>query len=339
VIEVGETSPSPYTVYGGVVPRRKRGATEGIGARVHVVLLDSRYDHRRFPFATESPAFMLPVVHRSLLVGTLAWLARQGLHDVTLITPANPAEDLELAMAVVDHDLKLAPDLGRVLHRARRRGRLDQALLVMRPNLCPLPNLSALVAGHHHFGRAVTTIRGSCTFGPGRYTFGPPALLLASPAMCRILSREGIERPLQEIPRIARWRGLPTESIDPDQPIVEINNPFSLFQANLDGVNRGPALLERRGLKRAGERLWVAPGVDIGDVEVDPTGGPVVIGSNSVVEDGVLLRGPTVLGAQVVVERRACVHRGVVLDGTFLARESFVASSVVSPRLSHRIAS
>ena len=306
---------------------------------MHVVLIDSRYEHKRFPFATESPAFMLPVVHRSLLIGTLAWLAHQGLHDVTLITPANPAEDLELALAVVDHDLKLAPDLGRVLHRARRAGRLDQALLVMRPNLCPLPNLSALVAGHHHFGRAVTTVRGSCTFGPGRYTFGPPALLLASPAMCRILVREGVQTPLQEIPRMARWRGLPTESIDPDQPIIEINNPFALFRANLDAVRQGPALLERRGLKQAGPRLWVAPGADVGRIDVDPTGGPVVVGADTIVEDGVMMRGPTVLGARVVVERRACVHKGVVLDGTFLARESFVDSSVVSPRLRHRIAS
>lgn len=306
---------------------------------MHVVLLDSRYDHCRFPFATETPAFMLPVVHRSLLLGTLAWLGRQGLHDITLITEANPAEDLELALAVVDHDLKLASGLRRVLERAKRAGRLDQSLLVMRPNLHPLPNLSALVAGHHHFGRAVTTVRGSCTFGPGRYTFGPPALLLASPAMSRVLLREGADRPLQQIPRIARRMGLPTESIDPEQRIVEINNPFALFQANLESVHRGPTFLERRGLERVGERLWVAPGVALGRVEVDPTGGPVVVGPDTVVEDGVLMRGPTVLGARVVVERRACVHRGVVLDGTFLARESFVASSVVSPRVLHRIAS
>lgn len=306
---------------------------------MHVVLLDSRYDHRRFPFATESPAFMLPVVHRSLLLGTLAWLGRQGLHDITLITEANPAEDLELALAVVDHDLKLSPNIRRVLFRARKAGRLDQALLVLRPNLHPLPNLSALVAGHHDFGRAVTSLRGSCTFGPGRYTFGPPALLLASPAMCRILLRQDVERPLQEIPRIARSRGLPVESIDPDQPIVEINNPFALFQANLTALYQGPAFLEQRGLKRAGERLWVAPGARVGKVDVDPTGGPVLVGPDSLVEDGVLVRGPTVLGARVVVERRACVHRGVVLDGTFLARESFVVSAVVGPRVRHRIAS
>ncbi len=306
---------------------------------MHVVLLDSRYDHRRFPFATETPAFMLPVVHRSLLLGTLAWLGRQGLHDITLITAANPAEDLELALAVVDHDLKLADSVQRVLQRARRVGRLDQSLLVMRPNLHPLPNLSALVAGHHHFRRAVTTLRGSCTYGPGRYTFGPPALLLASPAMSRVLLREEVDRPLQQIPRIARRKGLPVESIDPEQPVVEISNPFALFQANLDAVHQGPSFLERRGLRRAGERLWVAPGAEVGRVEVDPTGGPVVVGADSLVEDGVLVRGPTVLGARVVVERKACLHRGVILDGTYLARESFVASSVVSPRVRHRIAS
>lgn len=306
---------------------------------MHVVLIDSRYDHRRFPFATETPAFMLPVVHRSLLEGTLAWLAAQGLRDVTLITPANPAEDLELSLAIVDHDIKLAPDLGRVLYRLRKSGQLDQSMLVMRPNLHPLPNLPALCAGHQEFRRAVTALRGSCTFGPGRYTYGPPALLIAAPVVCRLLEHEHVEQPLVEIPRIVRARGLPVESIEPDLQVVEISNPFSLFEANLTCLRSGPALLLQRGLRQAGARLWVAEGVDAAGLQVDPTGGPVVVGRDTRIEAGVLVRGPTVLGANVTIERRACVHRGVVLDGTFLARESFVDCSVVSPRVKQRIAS
>ena len=307
---------------------------------MHVLLLDSRYDHRRFPFATEAPPFLLPVVHRSLIRATLAWLSRRHLTEVTLVTGRNAAEDYDVAAAVVDVGLRVAPTVQSAIHRAAR-SRGNEAVLIMRPNLHPLPDLPGIVHQHESRRRAVTVVKGTCVFGPGQYSFGPPAMLLASPGMARLIANSDIERPLLEIPRLARRRKLECGTYDPDVPVVEINNPFSLFQANLDslrslGVDRS---LKMRGLRQVRPNLWIADGARIEDVRVDPTGGPVVVGRGSVLEQGVLVRGPTVFGRGVNVGRGACVHKGLVLDHVWLAREDFVADSVVSPYVRARVLS
>jgi len=305
---------------------------------LHVVLLDSEYELRRFPFALEFPAFLLPVVHRSLLQRTLEWLSAAGLGKVHLVTRRNPAEDFDLARAVVDFGIRIVPDLRSVLLRARKEGCLDDALLVVQANLHPLPRLDRLAIQHKRSGRAVTYVKGSCLFGVGQYTFGPPALVLASPVFARILHRVDVEKPLAEIPRIAREKGLDAVPQDPEQPVVEINNPYSLFHANLGALHSFRRDFERQGLRQVRPNLWVADGARVEQSQVDPNGGPVVVGRASVLDLGTWVRGPSVLGHGVTVERGSCVHQGLVLDGTWLARDSFVARSVVSPRLSERVA-
>ncbi len=307
---------------------------------MHVFLLDARYDHARFPFATETPSFLLPVVHRSLLRGTLAWLKGYALESVTLVTGANPADDYDLAATVVDFDLPTAPTLDRALARVARGGRFTEAVLLLRPNLHPLPDLRALCAEHaRRRRRAVTIVKGSSMFGPGQYAFGPPAVVLMSPIAARVVAGSDLKRPLAEIPRVARRRNLPVGVFDPCVPVVEINNPYALFQANLGTVRRGDdRLLAARGLRRVAPLLWIADGAKVGDVRVDPTGGPVLVGANTEIDDGVLVRGPTVFGKGVNVGRRACVHKGLVLDRTWLADEEFIADSVVSPRVRAKVA-
>lgn len=279
-------------------------------------------------------------MHRSLIRLTLAWLDRRNLTEVTLVTGRNAAEDYDVAAAVIDFGMRVAPTVQSAIARASRT-RGDEALLLLRPNLHPLPNLHALVRQHHERRRAVTLVKGTCVFGPGQYSFGPPAMLLASPAMSRLISRSDVERPLLEIPRLARRRNGSVGTFDPETPVIEINNPFSLFQANLDSLRSAGTdrHLAARGLRQVRENLWVAEGARIEDVQVDPTGGPVIVGRNSVLEQGVLLRGPSVIGSGVSVGQRACIHKGLVLDDTWLAKEDFVADSVVSPNVRARIQS
>lgn len=306
---------------------------------MHVLLLDAQYEHRRYPFATETPSFLLPVVHRSLLRLTLQWLRHYGLGDVTLVTGRNPAEDYDLAATVVDFDLNTAVTVERALGRIVSSRRAGEAVLMLRPNLHPLPDLRAIAADHHANRRAVTFVKGSAMFGPGQYAFGPPALVLLSAIGTRVMAHASLQRPLAEIPRIARRKRIPVGHFDPCAPIVEVNNAYALFQANLGSVRMGnDAALEARGLRRVRANLWVADGAKVGDIKVDPTGGPVIVGANSEIDDGVLLRGPTVLGRGVNVGRRACIHHGLVLDGTYLSNEDFVADSVVSPRMRQRVA-
>jgi NDP-sugar pyrophosphorylase family protein len=305
---------------------------------LHVILLDAEYELRRFPFASESPAFLLPVVHRSLLLRTLEWLSAAGLGKVHLVTRRNPAEDFDVARAVVENGIRIAPDVQSVLHRARKEGNLDDALLVVQGNLHPLPRLNVLAMEHRRSGRAVSFMKGSCQFGIGQYTFGPPAVVLGSPVMSRVLFQREVERPLVEIPKVAREKGLAAAPIEPEDPVVEINNPYSLFHANVGSLRNWRERLGRQGLTEIRPNLWAASGARVEKVDMDPAAGPVVIGRSTVVEEGTWLHGPTVIGHGVTVEKRSCVHHGLLLDSTFLARESFVARSVVSPRLQQSVA-
>ncbi|MCP4869916.1 MAG: hypothetical protein GY898_14490 [Proteobacteria bacterium] len=307
---------------------------------MHVLLLDAHYEHHRYPFATETPAFLLPVVHRSLLRLTLQWLRHHDLGDVTLVTGRNPAEDYDLAATVVDFDLNTAVTVERALARIVSSHRRTEAVLMLRPNLHPLPDLRAIAADHHAKKRGVTFVKGSAVFGPGQYAFGPPALVLLSAIGTRVMANATLQRPLAEIPRMARRKGIPVGHFDPCAPIVEVNNAYALFQANLGSLRMGnDRMLQSRGLRQVRANLWIADGARVGDIKVDPTGGPVIVGANSEIDDGVLMRGPTVIGRGVNVGKRACIHKGLVLDDTYLSNEDFVAESVVSPRMRAKVSS
>lgn len=305
---------------------------------MHVLLLDTHYEIRSFPFASESPAFLLPVVHRSLLERTAAWLSRFGLHDITLVTSRDPAEDFDLSRAIVDHGMKVAPTVQDAMQRAKRRGTIDQPLLMLQPNLHPLPDLSGICATHFRGKQAVTLVKGTCRFGAGQYGWGPPVLVLGDPVLARLLAREHTVRPLADGPRLARSRGLAIEAVDLRDPVVEINNAYALFQANLETLAPGANPADLRGVRQLGPKLWAAPDARIEDVHVDPDGGPVVVGSFAVVVEGTTLRGPTIIGEGVTIERGSFVHRGLLLPRSELSPMSFVARSVVGPLYSQRIA-
>lgn len=304
---------------------------------MNVLILDPSYDLRRFPFAAETPAFMLPVVQRTLLERTLEALARCGLVRPILITRRNVAEDYALSCAVVDHELDLARSVPQALDRLRRKGRLDQPLMMLRPNLHPLPSITHLVVQHMRGRQQVSLVRGTASYGPGQYAYGLPVLLIADPILGHVLLPREMDRPLADAPRVARKHGLKVEVLEADQPAVEINNPYALFQANLDTLVSAPPA-GMGGLRRLGPKLWAAPDARVEAVNIDPGGGPVLIGSGSVIVAGSTLRGPTVVGRGVTLEGRSFVHLGLILDGTELGAQSFIARSVVSPFYKARIA-
>ena len=309
---------------------------------MHVILLDSEYDLRRYPFAAESPAFMLPLLNRPLIDRTVRWLHGLGLHRIALVTHRNVAEDFDLAKSVIDHGLSVAGSVQVVLEEARRTRRLDEPLLMLRANLDPLPDLRALMARHVERRSALTWIRGHTMHGPGRYTFGPPALAFGSPVFNRLLLKDDGPRPLARLPRLCRQRGLTGHECQPERGIVEIDTTYALYHANLDSLGSGAlslAAANDMGLERRGERLWVAADADVGRVDVDPGGGPVIVGWGADIGDGAILRGPTVIGEGVSIGRGSCVHRALLLDSTWLPRDSFVANAIVSPRLTARVAS
>ena len=297
---------------------------------MNVLILDPTYELRRFPFAAETPAFMLPVVQRTLLERTLEGLARCGLVRPILVTTRNVAEDHALSCAVVDHELDLARTVPQALDRLRRKGRLDQPLLMLRPNLHPLPSITRLLMQHMQGRQQVSVVRGRTAYGPGQYGFGPPVLVLGDALLAHVLLQNAGERPLVEAPRIARKHGLQVEVLEAKEAPVEINNPFALFQANLETLAAAPTH-EVRGLRQLGPKLWVAADARVEKVDVDPDGGPVLVGSGSVLVAGTTLRGPTVLGRNVTVEGGSFIHRGLILDRTELGAQSFVARCVVSP--------
>lgn len=308
---------------------------------MHVILLDSEYDLRRYPFAAESPAFMLPMLNQPLIGRTVRWLRGYEFQNISLVTHRNVAEDFDLAKSVIEHGLQVAPSVRHVLDRARHERRLDEPLLIMRANLDPLPDLRVLMRRHVEHRAALTWVRGHTLHGPGQYTFGPPALAFGAPVFSRLLLREEHPRPLARLPRLCRKRGLTGLVVEPHRDIVEIDTSYALYHANMNALGLGPLSLAAAndlGLERQGERLWVAEDADIGNVEIDPTGGPVIVGWGADIADGAILRGPTVIGEGVSIGKGSCVHRALLLDSTWLPQESFVANAIVSPRLTARVA-
>jgi len=317
------------------------GAVGSGRARVHVILLDSEYDLRRYPFAAESPAFMLPMLNQPLIDRTVRWLRRYGLEQINLVTHRNVAEDFDLAKSVIDHRLKVAGSVAEVMAGVRAAARLNEPLLMLRANLDPLPDLRAVMTTHIKQRAALTWIRGTALHGPGRYTYGPPALAFAAPVFNRLLLRDEHPRPLARLPRLCKQRGLQGHVFEPENGVIEIDTSYALYHANMDALGSSPLTARAAndlGLERRGERLWVASDAEIGKIDVDPTGGPVIVGWGADIADGAILRGPTVIGEGVSIGRGSCVHRALLLDSTWLPRESFVANSIVSPRLTARVA-
>lgn len=304
---------------------------------MHLVLLDAEYEVRRFPFATETPAFLLPVVQRTLLQRTLDALSRHRLGRPTLVTSREPAEDMDLARAVVEHDLRVVPTLGEALHlTAREQG--EAPMLLAQANLHPFPDLSALVSEHISKRRALSWVRGSCWWGPGQYTFGPPATMIAAPIFTRIIQRLDIERPMMDLPRIAKEKGLPAGAVDSDQPIVEVNNAWSLYQVNLGTLATWRDDLFQRGFRPVRPNLWAHPSAVLGQIDHDPRSGLIVVGRGARIEDGTALLGPSIIGERAFIEGRSCIHRGLLLEQCHLGQDSYITRQIVSPRISERVA-
>ena len=306
---------------------------------MNVVLLDSQYDLRRYPFAHEVAPNLLPIVETPLLGRTVAWLRQAGAREIALVSPRNPADDFELARAVVDYQLRPVASLGEALDRSRRQLRLDELLLVMEPNLHRLPDFSELLERHMIGRNALTYVRGTHVDGPGRYTFGSPVLALASPVVSRMMRFDDRPRPLEHMLQTVRARGLGVGSVEPDRRVTVIDNSYALYHANLHMLT--PQFLQRsandHGLTQRSENLWVGRSARLGQISVDPRGGAVVIGRGAGVGDGSILRGPTIVGRGANIESGSCLHRSLVLVGSQIPRESWVSRSIISKRLRQRV--
>jgi hypothetical protein len=310
----------------------------GLPSAMHVFLIDSEYDVRRFAFATETPAFLLPLARRSLLERTVNALAPYRLGRPVLITARNAAEEPELAQAVARLDLRTAPSVAAALSRARDEGAAEGPILFVLANIHPLPDIAAVVAEHVQGRRTLTWVRGSSWGGPGQYTFGPPAVMVAAASYGRLLLQDEAVRPFADLPRIAKERGFAAGAVDASQAIIEINNPYALYHLNLDGLAAERADLFDEGFRPLRPNFWVHPSAKVGEIDFVPDGGLVVLGRNVRVEDGTLLCGPSVLGDGAVVGAGSAIHRGLVFASTWLPGESFVQRQIVSSRLTARVA-
>jgi len=206
-------------------------------------------------------------------------------------------------------------------------------LLMMRANLNSLPNARRLLEQHEASGEGPSHARGTLRTGPGVYTYGTPVLFLMNPTVTRSLVEADLGQPFRAIPRVLRSQGLVSHALDPDRPIVEVNCNYALYDANLGALAEYRYELYGRGLRPLKPNLWAGEDVDVGEVQFDPRGGLVVVGARTKFVGRTALRGPAVIGSDVVVGRGTCIHQGLVLDGTGLPPESFVAHAVVSPLL------
>ena len=301
---------------------------------MHAILLDVEYDFDRLSLAAETPSFLLPIVGRSLLDRTLEWLIDLEPERISLVTKRDLHSYPGAQAAIGHHGLQVFTDTAAAL-RAGGHSRMPLALL--KTNLHPLPNARRAYQSHEAAGGVLSHFRGTLKTGPDVYTYGSPVLYFVSSRAAQALRGRPLDRPFVQIPRILRERGVVSASLNSDRPVVEVNCPFALYDANLGGLAEYRYELYGRGLRPLKPNLWAADGVDIGEVEFDPRGGLVVVGANTRLVGKTALRGPAVIGADVVVGEGSCIHRGLVLDGTGLPPESFVARAVVSPRLHEQV--
>jgi mannose-1-phosphate guanylyltransferase/mannose-1-phosphate guanylyltransferase/phosphomannomutase len=118
--------------------------------------------------------------------------------------------------------------------------------------------------------------------------------------------------------------GEPFYSHEVDAYWNDVGTIPELLQGSFDGLTGAVSLdIDEPG---AGESLWCAEGVELGDAEVS---GPVLIGAGSKLGRGAKLVGPAVVGRNCAVGAGATVKEAILLDGAELADENFVAGGVI----------
>jgi mannose-1-phosphate guanylyltransferase / phosphomannomutase len=105
----------------------------------------------------------------------------------------------------------------------------------------------------------------------------------------------------------------------------DIGNLSTYMQANAD-VLQGKVNIQVPG-KEIGGQVWAEEGA-----EVSPEAqifGPVYLGASSTIRDGVIIHGPSAIGAYTIVDERAQIDRSVVWSNSYLGERTELRGALV----------
>ncbi|HEX9070121.1 MAG TPA: sugar phosphate nucleotidyltransferase, partial [Ktedonobacterales bacterium] len=105
----------------------------------------------------------------------------------------------------------------------------------------------------------------------------------------------------------------------------DIGNLSTYMQANAD-VLQGKVNIQVPG-KDLGGQVWAEEGA-----EVSPEAqifGPVYLGASSTIRDGVIIHGPSVIGAYTIVDERAQIDRSVVWSNSYIGERAELRGALV----------
>jgi mannose-1-phosphate guanylyltransferase/phosphomannomutase len=318
------------------------------------VILAGGEGTRLRPLTSNQPKPMMPVVNEPMMEHIIQLLSKHGFDDI-LVTVAFLANHIRnyfgdgsefgvrMRYATEEAPLGTAGSVRNAIDE------LDDTFLVIAGDVLTDVDLQALVADHRkhdafasialkrvenpvEFGIVITREDGSIerflekptwgqvfsdTINTGIYVLEPDIFDFIPP-------NEVVDFSSDVFPQVLE-RGLPiyghiAEGYWEDVGTVEA------YRAAHEDILDGRVQLDLPGF-RVREGVWLGEGADVSPEAI--VEGPVLIGDNSRVEAGAVIRPYTVLGTDVVVKADALVERSVLHDHVYVGRGSRLRGAVI----------
>lgn len=90
--------------------------------------------------------------------------------------------------------------------------------------------------------------------------------------------------------------------------LLQLNASFIQSDFNQIIAKETSAVVDQSNRLICPENIFIAPGVVLSGVSLNATEGPIYIGKNALLMEGVALRGPIVIGEKTVVKMNACIY-------------------------------
>jgi len=284
---------------------------------VKVIILAGRRDFGRCPLASRLPTALWPVAGKTVLERLLAYLANQGIKQVTICSNGDGPllqqsikDDIGLELKFLDEPLPVGT-AGCIRDAA---GHETDALLVVLPaSIVYPPNIDVLINAHLDGGSDLTVVFNPNP-GNNKSPGQPAGIYVCNPRILKYIPDEGyfdIKEGL--IPEMLRTGKTVHRAILPHNAGNFRDRPGYLDAIADYLVNTAkPDNNLRLYRQNDSQIIWVQDNVNI-----DPSAriyGPVIILNNACICKDVIVFGPTIIGRNVMIKENSVVTNSVLWD-------------------------
>lgn len=297
---------------------------------IRTVVLVGRQDFGRCPLAARRPTALWPIGSRPALSRLLDHLADEGIESVVVCcgddvsaSVGAACENAPLSVTLLTEDL--TKGTAGCLRDAVASDPGD-LLIVLSGSIVSPPSIGPLIEGHRTSGAELTAVFNPSR--PGETPCGPSAeIYLCRPDTLRHIPGGGYSD-IKEglIPSVLRAGGV-VHPIILSKEVGNYHDREGYLQAVSAYLQNGSAADEDAVLGSDGHIVSVIP-----SASVHPTAriyGPVVIGDQARLSEGVIVIGPAVVGQRTVVGQDSVIVRSVLWERAEVGAQCEIRASVV----------